>query len=54
VRCRYRDTHGTTRIVQRVGAEQVRDLLTKLRTSVACQQRDRNTLQHGRVTGDGL
>jgi hypothetical protein len=54
VRCRYRDTHGVTWIVQRVGAEQVRDLLTKLRTSVACQQRDRNTLQHGRVTGDGL
>jgi hypothetical protein len=35
-------------------AEQVRDLLAKLRTPEACQQRDRNTLQHSRVTGDGL
>ena len=35
-------------------AEQVRDLLTKLRTSEACQQRDRNTLQDSRVTSEGL
>jgi hypothetical protein len=35
-------------------AERVRDLLTILRTSEACQQRDRNTLQHSGVTGDGL